>query len=195
MLSGRDGRQWFNDQPEAVIALNRAKERDIVFDYEHATQLKASKGEPAPALGLSPDVSDAAAVSAINNLKDKHPLALNAEQQLSSQLDSKTPDLTQFIAIENHPLALNRAAAAEGTLALVQTEQLNTRAGALLDKTINHDRVVIPESREQYLAMCHDEQCLASVEALFKTLTPVLAPATNLDDKKPGAAALALNRG
>ena len=43
--------------------------------------------------------------------------------------------------------------------------------------------------------MCHDEQGLASVEALFKTLTLVLAPATNLDDKKPGAAALALNRG
>tara|TARA_R110002095_G_scaffold29483_1_gene29126 strand:- start:300 stop:437 length:138 start_codon:yes stop_codon:yes gene_type:complete len=45
-------------------------------------------------------------------------------------------------------LALNRAVAAEGTLALDQTEQLNTRAGALLDKTINHDRVVTPESRE-----------------------------------------------
>tara|TARA_R110002095_G_scaffold29483_1_gene29127 strand:- start:508 stop:747 length:240 start_codon:yes stop_codon:yes gene_type:complete len=79
LLSGSDGRQWLNDQSEALIAPNRAKKRDIVFDYEHATQLKASKGEPAPARGLSPDVSDAAAVSAINGLKDKHPLALNAE--------------------------------------------------------------------------------------------------------------------
>ncbi|NRB43048.1 MAG: hypothetical protein HRU20_32040 [Pseudomonadales bacterium] len=50
-IQGRDNRSWINDQPEAVIAYNRALDRDIVFDFEHATHLKASKGELAPASG------------------------------------------------------------------------------------------------------------------------------------------------
>lgn len=47
-LEGSDGRVWLNDKPEAVVA---AFNRPIPIDYEHATELKAPKGEPAPAAG------------------------------------------------------------------------------------------------------------------------------------------------
>ncbi len=50
-FTGRDGRSWINDQPQAVIAYNRELDRDIVFDFEHSTALKAPKGEEAPASG------------------------------------------------------------------------------------------------------------------------------------------------
>ena len=48
---GRDGRAWKNDQPKAVIeAFNRGG-IPIPIDWEHATEVKAPKGEPAPAAG------------------------------------------------------------------------------------------------------------------------------------------------
>jgi phage I-like protein len=48
---GRDGRSWINDQAEQAVAYNRAQNRDVPVDIEHATELKAPKGEPAPAVG------------------------------------------------------------------------------------------------------------------------------------------------
>jgi phage I-like protein len=48
---GRDGRKWLNDRPQEVLAAFNADARDLVIDTEHATQLKAPKGEPAPAAG------------------------------------------------------------------------------------------------------------------------------------------------
>jgi phage I-like protein len=50
-IQGRDGREWFSDSPDQVIAYNRSLDRDIVFDFEHSTALKAPQGEPAPASG------------------------------------------------------------------------------------------------------------------------------------------------
>lgn len=49
---GVDGREWINDKPEQILARfnNRAfKGLKLVFDYEHATELKAPKGGEAPA--------------------------------------------------------------------------------------------------------------------------------------------------
>lgn len=52
-VAGRDGRAWVNPNPAQVIArtLNFNSGRDPVIDYEHATDRKAPKGEPAPASG------------------------------------------------------------------------------------------------------------------------------------------------
>lgn len=49
---GIDGRAWLNDKPQAIIdyfTALQSRGRDLVFDYEHATELKAPKGEAAPA--------------------------------------------------------------------------------------------------------------------------------------------------
>lgn len=47
---GRDGRKWQNNA-EQVIAHTVAMNRDQPLDYEHSTELKAPKGEEAPAAG------------------------------------------------------------------------------------------------------------------------------------------------
>ena len=47
---GRDGRKWQNNA-EQVIAHTVATNREQPLDYEHSTELKAPKGEEAPAAG------------------------------------------------------------------------------------------------------------------------------------------------
>jgi phage I-like protein len=46
---GRDGRTWFNNAPNELIARSQDASRDIPIDWEHATELRAPGGEPAPA--------------------------------------------------------------------------------------------------------------------------------------------------
>lgn len=50
-IQGRDGRAWINDLPSAVVALNRSERLPLPIDEEHATDLAAPRGEPAPAAG------------------------------------------------------------------------------------------------------------------------------------------------
>lgn len=52
---GRDGRAWRNPAPEQVIANTKATNRQQPLDYEHSTELKAPKGEEAPAAGWFTD--------------------------------------------------------------------------------------------------------------------------------------------
>lgn len=47
-ISGRDGRNWLLDDPLAVIANS---ELPLHVDYEHASEVRAPKGEEAPAAG------------------------------------------------------------------------------------------------------------------------------------------------
>lgn len=51
---GRDNRSWTNNTPDQVIAYNRALDRQVVVDFEHATALQAPQGKPAPASGWIP---------------------------------------------------------------------------------------------------------------------------------------------
>lgn len=48
---GRDGRGWVNDRPDLVIDAFAANAIDLPLDMEHATELKATQGDPAPAVG------------------------------------------------------------------------------------------------------------------------------------------------
>lgn len=51
-VAGIDGRSWLNDQPQMIIDhFNHLKNRhrDLPIDYEHASELKAPNGDPAPA--------------------------------------------------------------------------------------------------------------------------------------------------
>lgn len=50
-VQGRDGRGWENSNPQAVIDRFLNSGTDLPVDLEHATELKAPKGEPAPAAG------------------------------------------------------------------------------------------------------------------------------------------------
>lgn len=49
MVVGRDGRSFLNDDPERILAAFAADGRDLPLDWEHATELRAPNGLPAPA--------------------------------------------------------------------------------------------------------------------------------------------------
>lgn len=48
---GVDGRSWINDAPALVVREFERRGRPLPIDWEHATELRAPKGEPAPAAG------------------------------------------------------------------------------------------------------------------------------------------------
>nr|WP_321466759.1 phage protease [uncultured Desulfobulbus sp.] len=48
-ITGVDGRIFYNPRPQAVVDWLNQRGRDLVLDFEHATELKAPKGDPAPA--------------------------------------------------------------------------------------------------------------------------------------------------
>jgi len=48
-ITGRDGRNWMNPSPESVVEYLKNRQCDLVLDFEHSTELKAPKGEKAPA--------------------------------------------------------------------------------------------------------------------------------------------------
>lgn len=48
-IQGRDGRWWINDNPDGVVTALKGDERAVPIDFEHSTELKAPKGEEAPA--------------------------------------------------------------------------------------------------------------------------------------------------
>lgn len=50
-FTGRDGRQWRNENPQGILAAFQANEGALPFDIEHSSEHKAPKGEPAPAQG------------------------------------------------------------------------------------------------------------------------------------------------
>ncbi len=54
-ITGRDGRAWNNPDPQKVADWNNQRGLDVVLDFEHASELKAPKGEPAPAAGWLAD--------------------------------------------------------------------------------------------------------------------------------------------
>ncbi|MQX36826.1 phage protease [Roseospira navarrensis] len=55
-LSARDGRRWTNPDPDAVVAETRALARDLVIDWEHASETRGRAGERTPAAGWIQDV-------------------------------------------------------------------------------------------------------------------------------------------
>lgn len=54
---GRDGRSWRLPDPETIVSAFTAGGMPIVLDWEHATELKAPKGERADAAGFITELS------------------------------------------------------------------------------------------------------------------------------------------
>ena len=50
-VRGRDGRAWNNSAPQTILEHFTAQRMDLPIDLEHSTELKAPKGEAAPAAG------------------------------------------------------------------------------------------------------------------------------------------------
>jgi len=56
IVKGRDGRAWNNANPQGIVDFFKARGLKIPIDIEHATELKAPKGDEAPAVGWHPDL-------------------------------------------------------------------------------------------------------------------------------------------
>lgn len=55
-IVGRDGRSWNNPDPDGVVDQVNNLGIDLVLDFEHASELKAPQGDPAPAAGWLHDL-------------------------------------------------------------------------------------------------------------------------------------------
>ena len=119
-------------------------------------------------LGLSATASVDDAVKAIQQIKNSEQVALNR---------AENPDLTKFIPIETHQLALNRATEAEGKL----KAQADKEAEALVDLAIKEGKVA-PANREMYLATCRSEEGRKQFTEFVKAAPVIVSSDAN---KKP----------
>lgn len=246
---GRDGRMWLNSNPDAIVNAFNAK---LPFDLEHATEIKAPKGEDAEAygwilalenrdgeiwaqvewnyqgrwlieekrylyyspafhydaegiitamssagltnkpnfyvpalnrqeetdmklpqliaaaLGLAADATEEQGVTAINSLKSEKDIALNR---------AATPDLTKFIPIETHTVALNRATTAEAQLKEIDDKKVDGLVQAAID-----EGKIAPANKDMFVGMCRAEGGVEQFEAFVKSAPSI---ATNSQVKKP----------
>lgn len=97
----------------------------------------------AAALSLNETASEDDAVAAVQALKSSEQTALNRAKQ---------PDLTQFIPIATHNVALNRATTAEAALKVIQDKEIE----GIVDAAIA-DGKVAPANKDMFVAMCRAE--------------------------------------
>ncbi|MEZ8174756.1 phage protease [Vibrio sp. 1F292] len=140
-----------------VPALNRQEETDMPL-----SQLIAA------ALGLAADATEEQGVTAINSLKSEKDIALNR---------AATPDLTKFIPIETHTVALNRATTAEAQLKEINDKKVDGLVQAAID-----EGKIAPANKEMFVGMCRAEGGIEQFEAFVKSAPSI---ATNSQIKKP----------
>lgn len=140
-----------------VPALNRQEETDMKLP-----QLIAA------ALGLAEDATEEQGVVAINSLKSEKDIALNR---------ATTPDLTKFIPIETHTVALNRATTAEAKLKEIDDQKVDGLVQAAID-----EGKIAPANKDMFVGMCRAEGGVEQFEAFVKTSTSI---ATNAQVAKP----------
>lgn len=117
-------------------------------------------------LGLASTASVDDAVAAIQQIKTSETVALNRAQN---------PDLTKFIPVETHQLALNRAETAENKLKALDVQTAESLVNAAVA-----DGKVAPANRDMYLALCRSEEGRQQFSEFIKT-----APAlVNADPSK-----------
>lgn len=104
----------------------------------------------ADALALAENATEQDAVAAIGALKSSEQVALNRASQ---------PDLTKFVPIDTHKVALNRAETAEAAVKAVQDRETES----LVDAAIAAGKVA-PANKEMYLALCRSEGGLEHFE-------------------------------
>ncbi len=114
----------------------------------------------ATALGLAETASVDDAVSAIQTIKNSESVALNRAQN---------PDLSKFIPLETHNLALNRAQEAENRLKALDEQT----AIALVDDAVTAGKVA-PANRDMYLALCRSEEGRQQFTEFVKTAQPLV---------------------
>ncbi|HAS62561.1 MAG TPA: peptidase [Vibrio sp.] len=153
----------FTNQP------NLKKDQLTALNRKENAPMNLSKAIVA-ALGLTETATEADAVTAIDQLKTDHQLALNRANQ---------PDLENFVPTETYQLALNRAKTAEDKLA----EQHEQEITALVDGAVAEGKVA-PANKDMYLATCRAEGGIAQFKSFLES-APTIANSTSKHKKSP----------
>jgi len=116
------------------------------------------------ALAIADTATESDAVVAIEALKNAVTIALNRV---------KTPDLNNFVPMETHTVALNRAQTAEAVLKTIEDKEVE----GLVDAAIAEGKVA-PANKDMYVALCRSESGREQFESFAKNA------ATIVDDKQ-----------
>jgi phage I-like protein len=152
-IVGRDGRAWSNNTPEAIVQWFEARGLKIPIDIEHATELKAPKGEAAPAMAWCIELEsrdDGSVWAKVEWTPKGEELVLNKEYSYYSPaiiFDKTTMNIVgiKSVGLTNTPNlympALNREDNHQGgsTMDLQQLlAALNLPAGTTFAAALNH---------------------------------------------------------
>lgn len=134
------------------------------------------------ALGLPETASETDAATAINSLKGDLETARN---------QAVTPSLDKFVPRGDYDTALNRAAAAEQSLASIQQASRDAEIESVIGQALK-DGKITPATAEYHKANCQRE---GGIEAFkkFVSTAPVIADSSGLEGKTPGQTETAMN--
>lgn len=133
-VKGRDGRRWVNDNPLSILERFALQGTDLPVDIEHSTELRAPKGEPAPAAGwvYRMEVVNGAVWGAINWNESGRNLVGGRQYRYLSPVILYNPGTGSIaglasVALTNRPnlhlSALNSTHATLGGMAAMTAEQ------------------------------------------------------------------------
>jgi hypothetical protein len=102
-FQGRDGRRFINDEPYRVVAAFQANLASLPVDIEHASELKAKLGEPAPAQGWIEDldVRGGAVWGRIEWTVSGHAVLANRQYRYYSPVFCHRTDSNQVLALKS----------------------------------------------------------------------------------------------
>nr|AUG44387.1 Mu-like prophage I protein [uncultured bacterium] len=134
------------------------------------------------ALGLASTATFEEALNHIGKLKGDLTVALN---------HADSPPLDKFVPRADYDTALNRATSAETSLKTITEQQLETAINSEIDAALAAGKIT-PATKEYHIAACREAGGLERFKT-FVGAAPVVADASNLDKKKFGDEATALN--
>lgn len=173
---GRDGRQWTYDANQVITAtLAHTQGADLPFDYLHATELKAPKGEEAPASGWAREyrVNERGALEArVEWTKEARNAIESREYRYISPVfayDNRTGRIQRFssFGLVNKPNLVTKALNSEQAPSLSQPPEESDMALAAILAALG-----LPETATE-------EEAVAAINKLLEDKKVALQTAAN----------------
>lgn len=175
-IGGRDGRQWTYDANQVIAeTVAHTQGTDLPFDYNHATELKAPKGEKAEASGWAREyrVNERGAVEArVEWTKEARNAIESKEYRYISPVfayDDRTGRIARFssFALVNKPNLLTKALNSEQAAFLSQQPEESDMALAAILAALG-----LPETATE-------EEAVAAINKLLEDKKVALQTAAN----------------
>ena len=168
------------------VGLTNKPNLDLVAlnHQQHPQHSPQQENQPMPlalaianALSLNSETAtEADAVTAIQKLQSDHELALNRSSKV---------DLTKFVPIDTHQVALNRAETAETSLNEINEEKIE----GLVDAAVEAGKVA-PKDKTMYVALCHSQSGREQFESFVKSAPSIVSDKQTKTPKAEGETTL-----